>query len=384
MKTVYLDHNATTPVDPQVLDAILPFYKDEYGNASSIYSKGKTARIAVERARGIISSALCTEPVDIIFVSGGTEANNLAIKGVAYSYKQKGNHIITTKIEHSAVLNTCQFLEKNGFLVTFLDVDKTGRVEPEDVKRAITDKTIMVTIMHANNEVGTIQPIEQIGNICKEKNVIFHTDTVQSFGKIPIDVDKMNVDLLSISAHKLYGPKGVGALYIRKKVRLMPLMHGGPHERKLRAGTENVPGIVGLGRATEIAIKNMDEESKRIKDLRDMLHNGLLSNLTHLHLNGHPTERLPGTLNLGFEYIEGESIILSLDMKGICASTGSACTSGSLEPSHVLSAMGVDPVISQGSIRFSLGRINTKKDIEYCLEVIPAIVKRLREMSPLL
>lgn len=382
-RIVYLDNNATTPVDPLVLEAMLPYYKQEYGNASGIYSKGQSAKIAIEKARTVIGEALGTEPVDIIFVSGGTEADNFAIKGVAYSYQNKGRHIITTKVEHSAVLKTCQYLEKNGFSVTYLDVDKTGLVSPEDVKNAITDRTILATVMHSNNEVGTVQPIQAIADICKEKGVLFHTDAVQSFGKIPLDVEKMGVDLLSLSAHKIYGPKGIGILYVRKKVGLMPMMHGGPHERKLRAGTENVPLIVGFGKAVEIAVKNMSEEPDRIRNLRDMLHQGLLSSLTHLHLNGHPTQRLPGVLNIGFEYVEGESIILNFDMKGICASTGSACTSGSLEPSHVLTAMGVDPVISQGSVRFSVGRMNTEKDIKYCIKVIPPIIKRLREMSPL-
>ncbi|MBA2123956.1 cysteine desulfurase NifS [bacterium Unc6] len=382
-RIVYLDNNATTPVDPLVLEAMLPYYKQEYGNASGIYSKGQSAKIAIEKARTVIGEALGTEPVDIIFVSGGTEADNFAIKGVAYSYQNKGRHIITTKVEHSAVLKTCQYLEKNGFSVTYLDVDKTGLVSPEDVKNAITDRTILATVMHSNNEVGTVQPIQAIADICKEKGVLFHTDAVQSFGKIPLDVEKMGVDLLSLSAHKIYGPKGIGILYVRKKVDLIPMMHGGPHERKLRAGTENVPLIVGFGKAVEIAVKNMSEEPDRIRNLRDMLHQGLLSSLTHLHLNGHPTQRLPGVLNIGFEYVEGESIILNFDMKGICASTGSACTSGSLEPSHVLTAMGVDPVISQGSVRFSVGRMNTEKDIKYCIKVIPPIIKRLREMSPL-
>lgn len=382
-RIVYLDNNATTPVDPLVLEAMLPYYKQEYGNASGIYSKGQSAKIAIEKARTVIGEALGTEPVDIIFVSGGTEADNFAIKGVAYSYQNKGRHIITTKVEHSAVLKTCQYLEKNGFSVTYLDVDKTGLVSPEDVKNAITDRTILATVMHSNNEVGTVQPIQAIADICKEKGVLFHTDAVQSFGKIPLDVEKMGVDLLSLSAHKIYGPKGIGILYVRKKVDLIPMMHGGPHERKLRAGTENVPLIVGFGKAVEIAVKNISEEPDRIRNLRDMLHQGLLSSLTHLHLNGHPTQRLPGVLNIGFEYVEGESIILNFDMKGICASTGSACTSGSLEPSHVLTAMGVDPVISQGSVRFSVGRMNTEKDIKYCIKVIPPIIKRLREMSPL-
>ncbi len=384
MKTIYLDHNATTPVHHEVLEDMLPYYKEFYGNASSIYSKGRECRAAVDKAREAVGNFLGTEAVDIVFTSGGTESDNFAIKGVAFQNRDKKDHIITTMIEHSAVLNTCKFLEKMGFKVTYLPVDKYGMVDPDDVQNAITEKTTLVSIMHANNEVGTIQPIGEIGKITKDKGVYFHTDAIQSIGKIRTNVEELNVDLLSMSAHKFYGPKGVGALYIRKGVKIMPYQHGGQHERRMRAGTENVPGIVGMGKAIELAGKNMEERGKRLKALAEYFYRGLTEKLDHIHFNGHPTNRIPGTLSLGFEFIEGEGLILNFDMKGICASTGSACTSGSLEPSHVLVAMGIDPVIAQGTIRFSLGDSNTSEEMDYCLEVIPPIVKRLRAMSPLL
>ncbi|MBI3008625.1 MAG: cysteine desulfurase NifS [Candidatus Omnitrophica bacterium] len=384
MKTIYLDHNSTTPLHPEVLEAMLPYYKEFYGNASSIHSKGREARSAVDKARETVGNFLGTEAVDIVFTSGGTESDNFAIKGAAFRNRDKKDHIITSMIEHSAVLNTCKFLEKMGFKVTYLPVDKYGMVNPADVRNAITDKTILVSIMHANNEVGTVQPIGEIGKITREKGVYLHTDAVQSVGKIKTNVEELKVDLLSMSAHKFYGPKGVGALYIRKGVKLMPYQHGGQHERRMRAGTENVPGIVGMGKAIELAMQDMEEKTKRIRNLAEYLYRGLMERLDHVHLNGHPTERIPGTLNLGFEFVEGEGLILNFDMKGIYASTGSACTSGSLEPSHVLVAMGVDPVVTQGAIRFSLGNSNTSEDMDYCLEVIPPIVKRLRAMSPLL
>ncbi len=384
MKTIYLDHNSTTPLHPEVLEAMLPYYKEFYGNASSIHSKGREARSAVDKARETVGNFLGTEAVDIVFTSGGTESDNFAIKGAAFRNRDKKDHIITSMIEHSAVLNTCKFLEKMGFKITYLPVDKYGMVNPADVRNAITDKTILVSIMHANNEVGTVQPIGEIGKITREKGVYLHTDAVQSVGKIKTNVEELKVDLLSMSAHKFYGPKGVGALYIRKGVKLMPYQHGGQHERRMRAGTENVPGIVGMGKAIELAMQDMEEKTKRIRNLAEYLYRGLMERLDHVHLNGHPTERIPGTLNLGFEFVEGEGLILNFDMKGIYASTGSACTSGSLEPSHVLVAMGVDPVVTQGAIRFSLGNSNTSEDMDYCLEVIPPIVKRLRAMSPLL
>ncbi|KPK38671.1 MAG: cysteine desulfurase [Omnitrophica WOR_2 bacterium SM23_29] len=382
-KVIYLDNNSTTPLHPEALKAMLLYYDEGYGNASSIHLKGRQAKKALEESRGVIGDLLGTESVDIVFTSGGTESDNFAIKGVAFANRGKGNHIITSSVEHLAVLSTCKYLESQGFKVTFLSVDKYGVVDLGVLKDSITSKTILVTIMHSNNEVGTIQPIAEIARILKDKGIYFHTDAAQSFGKIPLNVEELGVDLLSISAHKIYGPKGVGALYIRKGVKIDPFHHGGHHERNFRAGTENIPGIVGLAKAAEIARRNIKEESERISNLRDMLHKGLTDKLDRVYLNGHPTNRLPGTLNLSFEGVEGESLLINFDTKGICASTGSACTAGSNEPSHVLMAMKVDPQLAQGSVRFSLGAFNTKEEISYCLEEIPKIVNRLRRISPL-
>lgn len=383
-KTIYLDHNATTPVNPKVLKAMLPFYKGQYGNASSLHTKGREARNAVDRAREILGDFLQTEPEDIIFTSGGTESDNFAIKGTLFRNRDLGkDHIITSKIEHLAVLATCKYLEKKGVKVTYVDVDRYGIVDLNQIKDSITDRTCLISIMHANNEVGTIQPIKEIAKIAKEKGVYFHTDAVQSFCKIPTQVEELGMDMLSISAHKIYGPKGIGALYIRKGVKIEPYQHGGHHERNLRSGTENVAGIVGLGRTVELVKDNYLADAARIQQLRDRLHKGLSERISELYLNGHSELRLPNTLNLGFAFVEGESLLLNFDMKGICVSTGSACTSGSLEPSHVLMAMGVDSVIAQGSVRFSLGEQNTEEEIDYCIEVIPKIVKKLRKMSPL-
>lgn len=383
-KIIYLDHNSTTPVHPEVLKAMMPFYKNRYGNASSLHAKGREARDAVDRAREALGDFLGTEPEDIIFTSGGTESDNFAIKGALLRNKDSGkDHIITSQIEHSAVLATCRYLEKKGFEVTYVDVDKYGIVDLEQIKNSITERTCLISIMHANNEVGIIQSIKEIAKIAKEKGVYFHTDAVQSFCKIPTNVEELGIDMLSISAHKIYGPKGIGALYIRKGVKIEPCQYGGHHERNLRAGTENVAGISGLGKAVELFKDDYIEKSKRVKLLRDRLHKGLSENIEELYLNGHPDLRLPNTLNLGFNYVEGESLLLNFDMKGICVSTGSACTSGSLEPSHVLAAMGVDTVIAQGSVRFSLGDENTESEIDYCINVIPKIVKKLRKMSPL-
>ncbi len=380
---IYLDNNATSPLHPEVLKAMLPYYKGRYGNASSIHFKGREAKKDLEESRGIIGDLLGTESVDIIFTSGGTESDNFAIKGVAFANRDRGDHIVTSSVEHLAVASTCKYLESQGFKVTFLPVDKYGVVDLDALKDAVTSKTILVSIVHSNNEVGTIQPIAEIAKIVKEKGAYFHTDAVQSFGKVPLNVEELGVDLLSISAHKLYGPKGVGALYIRKGVKIEPFHHGGHHERGLRAGTENVPAIVGFAKAALIAKRKMADESKRIRNLRDMLHKGLTQVLDGVYLNGHPTNRLPGTLNLSFEGVEGESLLINFDLKGICASTGSACTAGSTEPSHVLMAMKVDPQLAQGSVRFSLGAFNSKGEINYCLEEIPKIVKRLRKISPL-
>lgn len=383
MRKVYLDHNATTPTHSEVVKAMLPYYGDIYGNASSIHRFGQEARKAVDEARERVATSLGAKAEEIVFTSGGTEANNFAIKGVAYAHEKKGRGIITSSIEHHAVLNPCKYLEEKDFKVTYLPVDEQGFVDPDDVRKAITDETILITIMHANNEVGTIEPIEKIGRIAREKGIIFHTDAIQSVGKIPVKVDELNVDLLSLSAHKIYGPKGIGALYIRKGTRIEPLIHGGHHERNRRAGTENVPAIFGFGRAVEIACEMIPEESKQLIHLRDKLWNGIRERIDAVKLNGHPLHRLPNTLNVSFKFVEGESIILNLDMKGIAVSSSSACTSGSLEPSHVLGAMGVEPAVAQGSIRFSLGKDNTEEDIDYVLEVLPEIVSRLRMMSPL-
>lgn len=384
MRQVYLDNNATTRMRKEILDAMMPYMTDIYGNASSVHQFGRTARIAIDEARAKVATLLgAASAEEIIFTSGGTESDNYAIKGVASALKSKGNHIITSAIEHHAVLNTCKFLaETEGCKVTYLGVDKYGVINTDELKKAITDKTILITIMYANNEMGTVEPIVEIGNIAKEKGIYFHTDAVQAVGKLPFSVKEMNVNLLSMSAHKIYGPKGMGALYIKKGTKATPQMHGGHHEMNKRAGTENVSGIVGLGKAAELAKKDIVEEGK-IKDLRDYLYKGITSKIKDVRLNGHPEKRLPNTLNVSFTYLEGESIILNLDMEGIAASTGSACTSGTLEPSHVLTAMAVDPVNTQGSVRFSLGRDNTKEDMDYVIDVLPPIIKRLRAMSPL-
>ena len=381
-KVIYLDNNATAPLHPEVLEAMMPYLKEKYGNASSIHFKGREAKKGLEGSRTILGDALGTESVDIIFTSGGTESDNFAIKGVAFANKAKGNHIITSSIEHLAVGATCKYLESHGFKITFLPVDKYGVVDLNALKDAITPKTILVSIMHANNEVGTIQPIKEIVKIVKAKGIYFHTDAVQSFGKIPVDVEELGVDLLSLSAHKINGPKGVGLIYVRKGVKIDPVNHGGHHERSLRAGTENVPGIVGFAKAAQIAKRHMKEEPERLRKLREMLHKGLTDRLGGVHLNGHPTERLPGTLNLSFQGVEGESLLINFDQKGICGSTGSACTAGSNEPSHVLVAMKTAPQLAQGSVRFSLGIFNTEEEIAYCIEEIPRIAKRLRDISP--
>ena len=384
MRKVYLDNNATTRMRPEVLEAMLPYFKDIYGNASSIHAFGRVARTAIDQARAKVANLLgAANAEEIIFTSGGTEADNFAIRGVAHALKTKGNHIITSSIEHHAVLNSCKFLEKEGYKVTYLPVDKDGIVDLDALKSAITDKTILITIMHANNEVGTIEPIEEIGRIAKEKGIYFHTDAVQSAGKVPFEVKNMDVDLMSISAHKIYGPKGTGVLYIKKGTKITPLLYGGHHEMGKRAGTENVAGMVGFGRAAELAKKEILDEAGKLTALRDYLYKGIVSQIQYVTLSGHPTKRLPNTLNVRFKYLEGESIILNLDMEGVAVSTGSACTSGSLEPSHVLTAMGVDPADTQGSIRFSLGMDNTKEDMDYVLQVLPPIISRLRDMSPL-
>jgi len=379
---VYLDHNATTPIHPDVLAAMLPYLHDVFGNPSSIHRFGREARQAVDEAREKVARLIGAKPAEIIFTSGGTEADNLAIKGVALARERKGKHIITSVIEQHAVLVPCQYLEKRGFEVSFLPVDHSGLLDPDDVKRAITDKTILISIMHANHEVGTIEPLEEIGKLAMERDIPFHTDAIQSVGKVPIDVGALGVNLLSLSAHKLYGPKGVGALYIRKGTKILPQVYGGHQELNFRAGTENVAGIVGLGKAAEISLHKVQVEGKRICRLRDMLWEMIKERVGSVRLNGHPTRRLPNTLNVSFDLVEGESLVINLDLKGIAVSTGSACTSGSLEPSHVLLAMGLSPTVAKGSVRFSLGTENTQEEMEYTANVLEEVVRRLRSISP--
>ncbi|MDN5348158.1 MAG: cysteine desulfurase [Clostridia bacterium] len=383
MRKVYLDHSATTPVRPEVLEAMLPYLKENFGNPSSIHSFGREAKKALEEARERVAGLIGARPEEITFTSGGTEADNLAIIGTAYANADKGRHIITSSIEHHAALDSAQFLLRHGFKVTFLPVTPEGLVRVEDVAAAITDETILISIMHVNNEVGTIQPIKEIGRLAREKGIIFHTDAVQSVGKIPVNVDDLGVDLLTASSHKIYGPKGVGCLYIRKGTRIQPQLHGGGQERKRRPGTENLPGIVGFGKAAELAGKELEEEAARLARLRDKLIDGVLERIPEVQLNGHRTLRVPHNANFSFRYVEGESILLSLDMHGIAASSGSACTSGSLDPSHVLLAMGIPHEVAHGSVRMTLGKDNTEEDIDYVLEVLPGIIERLRAMSPL-
>jgi cysteine desulfurase len=380
---IYLDHAATTYTKQEVLDEMLPYFTQIYGNPSSVHSFGREARKALDLARERTAKALNADPGEIFFTAGGSESDNWAIKGAALANQKKGNHIITTAIEHHGVLHTCEYLSRNGFEVTYLPVDEYGLVTPEQVRDAITDKTILITIMMANNEIGTIQPIKEIGAIAKERNVLFHTDAVQAVGSVPIDVKDMNIDMLSLSAHKFYGPKGVGALYIRKGIKVQQMIHGGAQERNRRAGTENLPAIVGLGKAIEMATRDIPGHNARLEAMRDRLINSIMSTVDNTRLNGHPTKRLPGNINLSFEFIEGESLLLSLDIKGIAGSSGSACTSGSLDPSHVLLAIGLPHEIAHGSLRLTLGDQNTDEEIDYVLEVLPQIVQRLREMSPL-
>ena len=382
-KVVYMDYAATTYVKPEVLETMMPYFKDSFGNPSSFYGISRNTYMAVDNARKQVAKGLNAEPSEVYFTGGGSEADNWAIKGVAFANRKKGNHIITTKIEHHAVLHTCEWLEKQGFEVTYLDVDSEGFISLDDLEKAITDKTILVSIMFANNEIGTIQPVKEIGKLCREKKVLFHTDAVQAVGNVAIDVKDMNIDLLSLAGHKIYGPKGVGALYIRKGVRIDNLIHGGGQERNRRAGTENLAGIVGLGKAMELACDNLDEHAKKLTILRDKLINGLLE-VPYTRLNGpRGDKRLPGNSNVCFEFIEGESILLSLDFEGICASSGSACTSGSLDPSHVLLAIGLPHEIAHGSLRLTLGDDTTEEDIDYVLKTVPPIIERLRNMSPL-
>jgi cysteine desulfurase len=384
VKRIYLDYAATTPVQPEVVEAMSPYFNEIFGNPSSIYSCGQEAKAAIEEARTKVASLINARDEEIVFTSGGTEADNFALKGVAFASENKGNHIITSAIEHHAVLEPCKFLEKRGFSVTRLPVDRYGLVDPDDVRKAITDKTILVSIMHANNEVGSMEPIAEIARMAREREVHSHTDAVQTTGHITVDVKELGVDLLSISAHKFYGPKGVGALYIRKATRMVAFMQGGEQERRRRASTENVPGIVGFGKAAEIASQELAEEEKRLTSLRQRLMTGLLERIDHIHLNGHPVLRLPNNVNISVEYVEGESMVLKLDLESICASTGSACSSSSLEQSHVLLAMGLPPEQAHGSLRFTLGKWTTDEDVKKVLEVLPRIVAKLRAISPLL
>ena len=383
MKPIYLDYAATTPADPAVVQAMIPYFHDAFGNPSAIYSYGQEAKSAIEKARSSVASLIGARDEEIVFTSGGTEADNFALKGVAFANQKKGNHIITSAIEHHAVLESCKFLGKMGFKITYLPVDKYGLVDPDQVKKAITDKTILISIMHANNEIGTIQPIAEISKIAREAGIYLHTDAVQTAGHIPTDVNELGVDLLSMSAHKLYGPKGVGALYIKKGIKLVTFMHGGGQERGRRASTENVPGIVGFGKAAELVQPELNKEMERVIGLRDKLIAGILKQIDHIHLNGHPVKRLPNNVNISVEFVEGESMCLNMDMAGICASTGSACSSASLEASHVLLATGLDPVQAHGSLRFTLGKWTTNEEIDKVLEILPRIVTKLRAMSPL-
>ena len=382
-RTIYMDHSATTFVKPEVAKEMIPFFTEHFGNPSSIYGMARESKNAIDTARVQTAKALGADPDEIYFTSGGSESDNWAIKGVALANRKRGNHIITSAIEHHAVLHTCQFLEKEGFEVTYLPVDQYGLVDPAVLEKAITDKTILITIMYANNEIGTIEPIAELGAIARKHKVYFHTDAVQAIGSVPIDVKAQNIDLLSLSAHKFYGPKGTGALYIKKGVRIENLIHGGGQERRKRAGTENIAGIVGLGKAIEMATADIPGHSAKIRGMRDRLIKGVLATIPNARLNGHPEKRLAGNFNVSFEFIEGESMLLWLDDEGICASTGSACTSGSLEPSHVLLATGLPVEISHGSLRLTLGDANTDKDVDVVLEVLPKVVAKLRDMSPL-
>ena len=383
MNIIYLDHAATTPVKPELRDAMMPYFTQSFGNPSSIYQVAQINKKAIDDARETIAKHLGANTNEIFFTSGGTEADNWAIKGIVEANKNKGNHIITTKIEHHAVLHTCEYLEKQGFEVTYLDVNEEGVIDLEALKAAIKDTTILISIMYANNEVGTIMPIKEIGAIAKEHGIAFHTDAVQAIGQVCIDVKEQNIDALSLSGHKIYGPKGIGVLYIRRGLRITNLIHGGAQERGRRAGTENVPAIVGIAKAMELAYTDFEAKNERIKGLRDKLMNGILESIPYSKLNGSSTNRLVNNVNIGFEFVEGESLLLLLDMNGVAASSGSACTSGSLDPSHVLLALGLPHEKAHGSLRLTLGEGTTEQEVDYVLEKLPAIVQRMRDMSPL-
>lgn len=382
-KIIYLDNAATTKTSPTVVEAMLPYFTEFYGNASSIYSIGTKSKEAINKSRGIIATSIGAKPEEIYFTAGGSEADNWALKATAEAYAAKGKHIITTKIEHHAILHTCEYLEKRGFEITYVDVDEWGTVKLDQLEKAIRPDTILISVMFANNEIGTIQPIREIGEIAKKHGVLFHTDAVQAYGQIPFQVDECHIDMLSSSGHKLNGPKGIGFLYIRKGVKIRSFVHGGAQERKRRAGTENVPGIVGYGKAVEEAFASMKERTEQEAKLRDYLIDRVLKEIPYTRLNGHRTNRLPNNANFGFQFIEGESLLIMLDMEGICGSSGSACTSGSLDPSHVLLAIGLPHEIAHGSLRLTLGADTTKEDLDFVIEKIKGIVERLRSMSPL-
>lgn len=383
MKNIYMDHSATTAVKSEVLEAMLPYFTEKYGNASSIYSLGRENKKTIDDAREKVAKALNAQPKEIFFTSGGTEADNWALEGIAFANQSKGKHIITSNIEHHAISHTCKFLEKQGFEITYVPVDDKGIIHVEEIEKAIRPDTILISVMFANNEIGTIQPIKEIGALAREKGIYFHTDAVQAIGNIPIDVNDLNIDMLSLSAHKFYGPKGVGVLYIKDGVRIYPFMNGGAQERGKRASTENVAGIVGLGKAIELATEDIDRYNSKLTKLRDRAIKEILEKVSYSRLNGDEKNRLPGNVNISFEFIEGESILLMLDMKGICASSGSACTSGSLDPSHVLLAIGLPHEIAHGSLRLTFGEENTDSDLDYLLETLPPIIEKLRAMSPL-
>ncbi len=382
MKTIYLDHNATTPLREEVLAAMTEIYRGVIGNPSSVHFLGRQARRLLETARERVAETIGARPEEIVFTGGGTEADNLAIQGIAYAYRSRGEHIITSAIEHAAVLSTCRYLEKEGFSVTYLPVNGEGLVEPAELEEAIRPETILISVMTANNETGVIQPVSEIKKISRSRKIPFHTDAIQGLGKIPLSVEEMGVDLMSLSGHKVYGPQGVGALYIRKGTRVRPLTYGGHHERAKRPGTENLAGIVGFGEACRLAVEELGSEADRLRLLRDRLCSEVRGKIPRVKLNGAPDRRLPNTVNLSFEYVEGEGILLGLEARGIAAATGSACSSGELAPSHVLNAMGVEAALAQGSVRFSLGRENTLEDILFTVEALVPVVRRLREMSP--
>ncbi len=382
-KRIYMDYSATTPMKKEVLDAMMPYLTEHYGNASSVHSFGRDAKNAINTSREKIAKALGANREEVYFTAGGTESDNWAIKGIAKSMKSKGNHIITSKIEHHAVLHACESLEKEGYEVTYLDVDEFGMINLDELKAAIKDTTILISIMFINNEIGTKQPIKDIGAIAKENGVLFHTDAVQAFGNTPIDVNELNIDMLAVSSHKIYGPKGIGAMYIRRGVRIGAFIDGGAQERKRRAGTENVASIVGFAKAVELAIEGMDAHIEKLTSLRERLREGIMGKIPYAKYNGHPTERHPGNVNICFEFIEGESLLLSLDLVGVAASSGSACTSGSLDPSHVLMSIGLTHEIAHGSLRLTVGDFTTEEDVDYVIEHLDGIVDRLRQMSPL-